>query len=159
MNILLPVDGSAAALDAVHFAIRLVREGLQASFVLANVQEPTHFYELVLTRDPEVVASAAEAAGVHALQEAQGLMHAASLVFETEVGHGDPAHTLVDIAERFGCDAVIMSSRGLGSLRSALLGSVAQSVLHASPVPVTIVNRAAEATAETSVEEVPETSE
>ncbi len=159
MNILLPVDGSAAALDAVHFSIKLVREGLQASFVLANVQEPTHFYELVLARDPDVLASAAEAAGMHALQDAQNLMLAASLAFETEVGHGDAAHTLVEIAERFGCDAVIMSARGLGSLRSALLGSVAQSVLHASVVPVTIVNRRPDAPAEDETPEAPEAPE
>ncbi len=47
---------------------------------------------------------------------------------------------LVDIIERFECDAVIMSARGAGTLRVALIGSVSQALLHASPVPVTIVS-------------------
>ena len=48
MKILLPLDGSEPALDAVRHAMRLVREGLRAEFVLANVQEPVYLYEMVL---------------------------------------------------------------------------------------------------------------
>lgn len=40
MKILLPFDGSAGALDAVRFALRLASDGLDTSVVLANVQEP-----------------------------------------------------------------------------------------------------------------------
>ncbi|WP_370654602.1 hypothetical protein [Rhodoferax sp.] len=37
MKILVPVDGSELALDAVGHASRLQRDGMQASFVLAKV--------------------------------------------------------------------------------------------------------------------------
>jgi nucleotide-binding universal stress UspA family protein len=59
--------------------------------------------------------------------------------FETEFAAGDPGHMLVDIAERFECEMVIMGARGVGALRSGLLGSVSNAVLHAASVPVTIV--------------------
>ena len=47
MKILLPVDGTELSLHETRFALQLVREGLRASFVLANVQEPASFYEIV----------------------------------------------------------------------------------------------------------------
>jgi nucleotide-binding universal stress UspA family protein len=61
------------------------------------------------------------------------------------VAKGDPAHTIIDIAERFGCDMVVMGARGTSALRSAMMGSVSNEVLHASSVPVVIVKAAEEA--------------
>jgi len=139
MKILLPLDGSDAALEAVRHAIRLVQDGLRATFVLANVQEPTHLYEVIVAPDAEVLARASAAAGLHAIEAGKVMVEAAGLEYEREVASGDPAHTLVDIADRFGCDAIIMGSRGQGPLRSALLGSVSHEVLHAAHLPVTIV--------------------
>jgi len=46
---------------------------------------------------------------------------------------------LVEIAERFGCDMIAMGARGNSALRSAMLGSVSNEVLHASAVPVLII--------------------
>lgn len=143
MKILLPVDGSEASLEAVRQALRLVREGLQASLVLANVQEPATLYEMLLAHDPEVIDQVSAQAGLHLLQPAQALVREAGVPYEIEVASGDPAHTLIDILENFGCDMVVMGARGQGTLRSALLGSVSHEVLHAAQVPVTIVKQAA----------------
>ena len=142
MKILIPLDGSEAALQAVHHCITLARDGLRVTAVLANVQEPTYFYEMVLAPDPVVLERARAAAGAHALASAERLLKAVGIGFEREVATGDPAHTLIDIAERFGCDAIVMGSRGAGGRRLALLGSVAHEVLHASPLPVTVIKPA-----------------
>ncbi len=139
MKILVPVDGSELALDAVRHALRLQRDGLQASFVLATVQEPTYLYEMILAPDADVLDRVSGAVGSRALKGAQALFKEAGASFEREIGSGDPASTLIEIAERHDCEAIIMGARGLGALRSALLGSVSQAVLHASKVPVTIV--------------------
>ena len=140
LKILIAVDGSELSLDAVHYGLRLVQNGLQASFVLANVQEPATLYELVVSRDADLIAAASIQAAEHLMAPALAILQAAGLACETEVGMGDPAHTLVDIIENTGCDSVMIGARGKGSISSALLGSVSQELAHASPVPVTIVH-------------------
>ena len=117
----------------------MVDQGLRASLVLANVQEPATLYEMLLAHDPEVIERVSAEAGLHLLEPARALAREAGVEHEIEVARGDPAHTLVDIVENFGCDMVVMGSRGMGTLRSALLGSVAHEVLHAAPVPVLVV--------------------
>lgn len=139
MKILLPVDGSAVSLEAVRFAIRLARTGLETSVVLANVQESASLYELVVAHDPQVIEEVSAAAGAHALEAAEALLKETSIPYQCEVASGDPAHTIIDILERFECDLVVMGARGMGTLRSALLGSVSHEVLHAAGVPVMIV--------------------
>lgn len=153
MKILLPVDGSEPALDAVKYAIRLVNDGLRASFVLANVQEKTHLYEMVLARDEALVERASADAGLTALQSAEALLQAAALPYEREVGWGEPAHLLIDIAERFECDAIVMGTQGHGALRNALRGSVAQTVLDDATIPVTLVKHVESATADDAAPE------
>ena len=142
MKILLPFDGSTMALEAVRFAIRLASDGLDTSVVLANVQEPASLYELMVAHDPQVIEQVSAAAGKNTLLPAQALLDVAGIAYETEVASGDPAHTLVDILENYGCDLVVMGASGNTTLRSALLGSVSNEVLHAAGVPVMIVKGA-----------------
>ena len=144
MKILLPVDGSDISLEAVRFAVRLARDGLDASVVLANVQEPASLYEILVAHDAEVLDRISAEAGVHAMMQAEALLQQAGIAYEREVAKGAPAHTLVDILENYGCDLVVMGARGQGTLRSALLGSVSHEVLHAAGVPVMIVKPAQE---------------
>lgn len=138
MKIFLPVDGSVASLTAVHHAVQLVRAGLQATFVLANVQEPPSLYEVVLAHDPLVLDHVRAEAGADLLRAAEAMLDAAGLPFESEVAGGDPGHVLVDLLENYGCQAVVMGAHGAGA-SSAALGSVAVALLHHSPVPVTVV--------------------
>jgi len=136
MKILLPLDGSPLALEAVHHALRLVHEGLRASFVLANVQEPIHLYEVVLARDTQVVEQASEEAALHALQAGRALLDAAGLAYDIALAQGDPAHALVDLAEEHQCDAIVIAPHRHGA--------VSQSLVQSSPIPVTIVRPPAE---------------
>ncbi len=139
MKILLPVDGSALALEAIRHALHLVRQGLQASFVLANVQEPASLYELVVVHDAEGIERMRSAAGAELLAPAEALLEAAGVDFESEVAGGDPANLLVELLENYGCEMVVMGATGIGA-SSASLGSTALALLHHSPVPVTIVH-------------------
>jgi nucleotide-binding universal stress UspA family protein len=134
MKILLPVDGTNEALHAVQHALRLRREGLAATFVLANVQEPPSLYEVVVAHDPERLDEVRRAAGADLLATAEALLQGANAEWEAEVAGGDPGHVLVDLIENYQCDAVIMGAGPEGHL-----GPVAQALLAHSPVPVTVV--------------------
>jgi nucleotide-binding universal stress UspA family protein len=139
MKILLAIDGSAASLEAVRFVIRMAQDGLNTSVVLANVQEPATLYELVVAHDPQVIEEVSAAAGANTLLAAETLLKDANIDYQCEIASGDPANTLVDILENFECDLVVMGASGMTTLRSALLGSVSNEMLHAAGVPVMIV--------------------
>jgi nucleotide-binding universal stress UspA family protein len=141
MKILIAVDGSEPALDAVRHALQLLRSGLQASLVLATVQEPVYLYERVLPPDAEVLERVTGAVGGRALAGAEALLKAAGVAYESEIASGEAAPALIDVAHRHGCTAIIMGARGRGALRSALLGSVSQHVVQHASVPVTIVKQ------------------
>ena len=141
-KLLIAVDGSELALDAVRHALSLVHAGLRASLVLANVQESATLYEMVVAHDPLVLQEVSQGAGSHQLHAAQDLVKAAGVEFESVVESGDPVNALLDIAERFEVDAIIVGAKGHGNLRGALMGSVSQQLVNSSPLPVTVVKHA-----------------
>ncbi|HSH89503.1 MAG TPA: universal stress protein [Ramlibacter sp.] len=139
LKILVAVDGSDLSLDAVRHALDLRAQGLQASLVLANVQEPPSLYEMLTVRDAERIAGIGAGAGEHLLEAARQLCDASGADYEFEVASGDPAHTLVDMAERYGCSSIVAGARGKGGTTGSWLGSVSHELMHVSPVPVTVV--------------------
>ena len=58
--------------------------------------------------------------------------------FETELLDSPPAEAITKVAETRGADEIVIGSRGLGRVRSAL-GSVSQEVLHRATVPVVVI--------------------
>ncbi|MBK1613285.1 universal stress protein UspA [Rubrivivax gelatinosus] len=141
MKILLPVDGTPSSLHAVQHALRLRREGLDANFVLANVQTPPSLYEVVTAHDPAVLDDMRRAAGADLLAPAEALLEGAGAAWESEVAGGEPGHVLVDLVETYGCDAVVMGAQEEGEG----IGPVAMALLEHCPVPVTVVRAPAAA--------------
>jgi nucleotide-binding universal stress UspA family protein len=159
MKLLLAVDGSAHALAAVRHALRLARTGAAGGFVLVNVQEPASLYEVVTAHDAQVIAQVRGAAGADLLRAAEALFDEAGLDYESEVAGGTPEHLIVELAENYRCDAVLMGARGLGNPQGLGLGSVAQAVAGSAPMPVTVVRAAAEPDQAAEAAEAAETTE
>ncbi|HEY0884138.1 MAG TPA: universal stress protein, partial [Ramlibacter sp.] len=126
-------------LEAVRHAISLVKQGLRAELVLANVQPPASLYEIVIAHDPDVIKDVSAGAGAHLLEPARELCRAAGVAFECEVVSGDPVRALSDLADERNCAQIVIGAHGKGALASALLGSLPDALAHAAPVPVTIV--------------------
>lgn len=139
MKWLIPIDGSELSLEAVAHVIAMARAGLPCELVLVNVQEPATLYEMVTLHDEAALKEVALAAGLDLMAPAMELARAANMSFTQHVMTGDPVPMLLEVLEVEGCDAVIMGSHGASAVRRALLGSVSQSMLDKSPVPVTFV--------------------
>jgi nucleotide-binding universal stress UspA family protein len=139
MKILLAIDGSAPALDALRWALKQAGDGLKSEFVLVNAQEPASLYEVMTAHDAEVIEQVRGAAGADLLRPAETLLEEAGFGFESEVAGGVPEHLIIELAETYGCDAIVMGARGLGDPEAGGLGSVAQAVLDHASLPVTVV--------------------
>ncbi|MFT4194302.1 universal stress protein [Ottowia sp.] len=145
MKILLPVDGSDLSLHETRFALQLVRGGLSASFVLANVQAPASFYEIVTAQDPALIEDAALEAAEDLIAPSAQLLREAGVPFETAVVAGAPAQAMLDLIEIHRCDMVLMGSRALGPWRRLIEGaSVSRRLIDDAPVPVLLVKPPAE---------------
>ncbi len=59
--------------------------------------------------------------------------------FASKILHGNPASEISEFAEKEKVDLVIVGSRGLGGITGAILGSVANSLVHKSKVSVLVV--------------------
>lgn len=137
LRILLPLDGTPLSLDQTRFAIRLAEGGLRAHFVVANVQEPASFYEVITAHDPTrleemVIGTGKElvAPGARLLVEA-GLPHDVVLAQE-----GDPVQGMLELIESERCDMVIIGAHDHSLFESGRLRSSAERLLKVSPVPV-----------------------
>jgi nucleotide-binding universal stress UspA family protein len=62
----------------------------------------------------------------------------AGVAVETVVIDGRPATAIVEEAERFGAEVIVLGARGHGAIEEMLLGSVSAEVLDTSTIPVLI---------------------
>ena len=77
------------------------------------------------------------------VQEVQGAVCTtvgSELEVHVEVTHGDPVKRVLAVAEQRGADLLCVGSTGKGGVQRVLLGSVSQSLLRTSSVPVLVVH-------------------
>jgi nucleotide-binding universal stress UspA family protein len=143
-RILVPLDGSTIAEQALPLAIELARN-TQAEIILLQVLIPLAadapglapfarlvppsfaFPDTLREQAHQQLGAVADHAGMH------GLKITPVVVF------GFPAEEIVDEATRHQADLIVMATHGYGGLRRWALGSVADKVLHATTTPLVLV--------------------
>lgn len=129
-RLLVPYDGSA-----------------DAECALAAALETPHD-ELLLVNVVEVNAALAGTPGASGEQYRQSCENATEMLeavaadHETVTGEatvGRPARRILAVADEHDVDQILMGSRGRDGAARLLLGSVAETVVRRSPVPVTVV--------------------
>jgi nucleotide-binding universal stress UspA family protein len=134
-KILVPLDGSPLAADAIEAAVDLAA-GNPVTLVLLRAAEahtlpcadPTNEQVRVVREAEDYLTSVKDR-----------LAKRGMTTVETSVWYGPPVAAIVDAARLKKADLVVMSSHGRSGLGRLLLGSVAESVLRSTAVPVCIV--------------------
>jgi nucleotide-binding universal stress UspA family protein len=149
-HIMIATDGSERALDAARhlrtfFAPRsvhritilaVVRPLGTAPFVTVAAAAGTP----VLSRESwDALDRSAMQAAEHAIADVAGVVGDLAMRLETLIRSGSPADEIVHIADAIGANLIVLGSRGHGEMRSVLLGSVSERVLHHAHCPVMIV--------------------
>jgi nucleotide-binding universal stress UspA family protein len=138
-SILVAIDGSPAAMTALEEAIDLARSD-GARLTLISVAAPPRWRYSGPPYVPYPTEHDLEREARDVVERAEALVPA-DLSVCTVVRAGDPVAAIVARAEAGGHDLVVVGSRGLGPLRSLVLGSVSRAVIARSPVPVLVARR------------------
>lgn len=149
-HILLATDGSGHALDAARFLRSLVAPGLVERITVLAVTQPISsnpfFAEsqvgmgIVLSQETwETLARTAESQAQEAVQRTAHELGDLAPVIESLVRDGSPADEIVRAAHDLHVELIVLGSRGWGTVRSVLLGSVSERVLHLAHCPVLVV--------------------
>ena len=136
-KILVPIDGSEMSTQALLQAV-YVAQHCGASLGVLHVvdlnKEVSAFERVSLSG---YVPSELKETAYQLLAE---IMHEIPREIEAKalVKMGDPGEVIVDTCMEGDYDLIIMGSRGFGTFRQMVMGSVSQSVLHHAPCSVLI---------------------
>jgi nucleotide-binding universal stress UspA family protein len=141
LKMLIAVDGSDLSNRAIEAVGAMARSGLDVEACLICVS-PNIFLEPAFSADYGYVAmqkveEEQKRQQDLTLSKATDLARAQGLkLTEPERGNGVIANEIVRVATERKVNQIAMGTRGMGALGSVFMGSVAQRVIHQSPVPV-----------------------
>jgi len=136
IRVLVPIDGSDHSLRALAHVIKRVASHRQIQIFVLNVQPPLP-QSLFVT--PSMIAEHHKAKSKEALARALRMLRRKSVKAGILVRVGEPGETIAKVARQKHCDEIVLGSRGLGTIKGLILGSVTTKVIHAARVPVTVV--------------------
>lgn len=144
-RILVPVDGSAGAAEAVREVVRVaswLREAPDVHLLAVYERTPLDV-EIAAMLDAQAVSAYQHQQLEAALAPARAALTGTALnVFEhTAIGSAVEAIRATAAATR--CDLVCMGTRGMGAVRNLILGSTTAKALRTADVPVLVVPPAA----------------
>ena len=140
-HILLPTDGSNLSQVAIQKGVQLAKS-MKAKITGISVMPEQKYY---LYQTDITVQVKEETAKQHKLQADRNLSVVekaakdAGVSCETHCEISDhPYETIIAVAEKRGCDLIMMASHGRRGVKGLLLGSETQKVLTHSKIPVLV---------------------
>ncbi len=156
-HVLVPTDGSENAERAVRFSAQVAdrRQQAEVTVVYVHLRVPTHMPLAMSVLTPEAsieqAQMLAEESRPDELAQAQAVVDRAvaeirSLVTSPDVivsgrvmEHSRVDEGILQAAQETHADIIVVGTRGLSPLRSAIMGSVSHSLIEKASCPVLIV--------------------
>ena len=140
LNILVAIDGSENGAAALRTASQLANEE-HARLTVITAVPPMPAFAQITAAGAAAMADIDELmgdAGKRIRAQVEQLPDGLSVTSVVAAGH--PDEVILEQLRNGNHDLLVMGTRGLGRVGSALLGSVSQAVLHAADVPVLVVH-------------------
>ncbi len=133
-KILVPTDGSKAAVDAAETAFDLA-EQLDAEITVLSVVEDALVDDKIYGNPPADVERVREIA-TNAAEDIAERAEERGITADPVVVKGDPATEILEQAENADVDMIAMGTHGRSGIDRVLLGSVADKIVRQADVPV-----------------------
>ena len=141
-HILVATDGSEGADCAVDVAAKIAKEFGSKLFIVTIAGDLSGDEMGRLVRGEGNIGDALEALSMQILTAAKDRANRLGVSnVQLQIGWGDAAQSIIEIAAREAADAIVLGRRGRGRLARLLLGSVSQKVASLAPCTVIIVPR------------------
>ncbi|WP_336037252.1 universal stress protein [Halobacterium yunchengense] len=131
-DILLPFDGSEGAAAALHHTAEIAHWADATIHVLFAADTTRDSVTVV---ENQVVDALVEE-GEEIVDEAAETLRTLGADYETDVVQGNPAPTIVEYADRYGHDLIVMPTHARSGVSRYLVGSVTEKVVRLASVPV-----------------------
>ncbi len=138
-TILVPTDFGEPAAAALDYAITIAETTKAKVYVL-------HAYQLPIMGFPDGMLVASDITGRilsaanKALDEAISKYNGRDVVVVPMVKQADPREAALAVAKDVDADLIVIGTHGRRGIARALIGSVAESIVRTSPVPVLTVH-------------------
>jgi len=145
-HVLVATDGSPLADKAIELAQRLGRDARVTALIVVHDYGLAEYMRAALRQRPDAQELREEivAEGRRQLNEAiaratRSVGGDAAIERRVLLSEKAPHHEIVAVAQREGCDLIVMASHGLGGTLAGPLGSQAAAVLAHAKQPVLVV--------------------
>ena len=135
-SIIVALDGSEQSMLALEHA-RAVAEAFGSKLILVHafphtydLRDSAHYNKLVAMRTMD---------GQAIIENAKKKLEATSIEIKEELLEGPAADAIISAAKIRNADLIVMGSRGMGSLKGLVFGSVSTKVSHYAPCAVMVV--------------------
>ena len=142
-TIVVPVDGSETAYAAVAKSIEFAQAfGSKIIVVQVLSLDPYIAAEYISAHQTNDLIERARTSIIESLDAAKAKFNQYGIEVETKILEGQVIHReIIKVAEENHADLIIIGSHGRTGLKKLFLGSVAQSLLGESHIPVLIVRQ------------------